>query len=97
MSRFRKLSQTIWHCQYHIIWVPKYRYRILNGQIGREVENCVRKDLENRAIGVNTVCSKGAVNRPISLLTSPFAGFRHQIGLEVLRWLPLPLSDHPSI
>ena len=42
MSRFRKLSQTIWHCQYHIIWVPKYRYRILNGKIAREVENCVR-------------------------------------------------------
>ena len=29
MSRFRKLSQTIWHCQYHIAWTPKYRYRIL--------------------------------------------------------------------
>ena len=42
MSRFRKLSQTIWHRQYHIVWVPKYRYRILNGQIAREVENCVR-------------------------------------------------------
>ena len=20
MSRFRKLSQTLWHCQYHIVW-----------------------------------------------------------------------------
>lgn len=27
MSRFRKLTQSIWHCQYHIVWVPKYRYR----------------------------------------------------------------------
>jgi len=42
MSRFRKLSQTIWHCQYHIVWVPKYRYRILNGEIAREVENLIR-------------------------------------------------------
>jgi len=42
MSRFRKLSQTIWHCQYHIIWVPKYRYRVLSGKIANEVENCVR-------------------------------------------------------
>ena len=42
MSRFRKLSQTIWHCQYHIIWVPKYRYKVLSGRIAREVENCVR-------------------------------------------------------
>ena len=42
MSRFRKLSQTIWHCQYHIVWVPKYRYKILTGKIAREVENCIR-------------------------------------------------------
>ena len=42
MSRFRKLSQTIWHCQYHIVWVPKYRYRILSGEIAREVENLIR-------------------------------------------------------
>ena len=42
MSRFRKLSQTIWHCQYHIIWVPKYRNRILTGQVGKVVEKCAR-------------------------------------------------------
>ena len=42
MSRFRKLTQTIWHCQYHIVWVPKYRYRILSGAVGQEVENCIR-------------------------------------------------------
>ena len=34
MSRFRKLSHAIWHCQYHIVWAPKYRYRILGGQVG---------------------------------------------------------------
>ncbi|MBI9074317.1 MAG: IS200/IS605 family transposase [Desulfatibacillum sp.] len=42
MSRFKKLSQTIWHCQYHIVWTPKYRYKILKGKIADEVENCVR-------------------------------------------------------
>lgn len=42
MSRFRKLSQTIWHCQYHIVWTPKYRYRVLKGEIGEEVEECTR-------------------------------------------------------
>ena len=42
MSRFRKLSQTIWHCQYHIVWVPKYRYRVLHGEIAKEVDNLIR-------------------------------------------------------
>ena len=33
MSRFQKLSHTLWHCQYHIVWVPKYQYRVLDGPI----------------------------------------------------------------
>jgi len=42
MSRFRKLSHAIWHCQYHVVWVPKYRYRILGGAVAYEVERCIR-------------------------------------------------------
>ena len=42
MSRFRKLTHSIWHCQYHIVWVPKYRHRILTGMVGNEVKQCVR-------------------------------------------------------
>ena len=37
MSRFEKLSHVIWHCQYHIVWVPEYRYRVLTGRIKEEV------------------------------------------------------------
>jgi putative transposase len=43
MSRFKKQSQTIWHCEYHIVWVPKYRYRVMAGKIKEEVELCVRE------------------------------------------------------
>ena len=42
MSRFRRLSQSIWHCQYHIVWVPKYRHRILKGELAKDVENLIR-------------------------------------------------------
>ncbi len=42
MSRFRKLSQSIWHCQYHIVWVSKYRYKVLVGKVAEEMENCIR-------------------------------------------------------
>ena len=41
MSRFKKLSHTIWHCHYHVVWTPKYRFRILHGPVKQEVENCV--------------------------------------------------------
>lgn len=41
MSRFQKLSPALRHCQYHIVWVPKYRLRILTGQVGEEVRRCI--------------------------------------------------------
>ncbi len=49
MSRFSKLSQTLWHCQYHIIWVPKFRYRVLEGKIAAEVSNCIRAFSEQQS------------------------------------------------
>ena len=53
MSRFRKLSQTIWHCQYHIVWTPKYRYRILTGEIRTDVTDCIRSFSEQLHCEIN--------------------------------------------
>ena len=50
MSRFRKLSHTIWYC--HIAWTPKYRMRILEGEVAIEVANCVRAFSEQDNIRV---------------------------------------------
>ena len=32
----------LWHCQYQIVWVPKYRYRVLQGKVGNEVGKSIR-------------------------------------------------------
>ncbi|TXK92722.1 hypothetical protein BMR11_18190 [Methylococcaceae bacterium CS5] len=56
MSRFRKLSHVVWHCEYHIVWVPKYRYRVLKDRVGFDAEMIrkyvkfqekIEKDLES--------------------------------------------------
>lgn len=52
MSRFKKLSQTIWYCQYHIVWVPKYRFRVLAGEVAREAETCIRTFSEQQGCEV---------------------------------------------
>ena len=39
ISRFRKLTHVLWHCQYHLVWVPKYQYRVLKGPVGQELYN----------------------------------------------------------
>ena len=38
MSRFETLSHVLWYCTYHLIWTPKYRYRILKEQMRDIVE-----------------------------------------------------------
>ncbi|SDU66181.1 IS200/IS605 family transposase [Desulfobacula phenolica] len=52
MSRFRKLSHTIWHCQYHIVFVPKYRLRILTGKVADEANRCIRAFSEQQGCEV---------------------------------------------
>lgn len=42
MSRFRNLAHVLYHTKYHLIWTPKYRYRVLSGPVKSEVESCIR-------------------------------------------------------
>ena len=40
MGKFRKLSHVFYKCEYHfIVFVPKYRYRILTGLVKTLVEH----------------------------------------------------------
>lgn len=57
MSRFKRLSHAIWCCEYHIVWVPKYRYRILKGAVVEELKKmievyCGRLDCEINALNI---------------------------------------------
>ena len=42
MSKYKKLSHVIYKCDYHIVWVPKYRLRILTGAIRDLVTDDIR-------------------------------------------------------
>lgn len=52
MSRFLKLSRVLWHCQYHLVWVPKYRYKILQEGLQLEVEKWIRLFCEQKSCKV---------------------------------------------
>ena len=53
MSRFQKIAHVLWHCQFHLIWVPKYRYRILEGTVKEEVFNCIQVFVSRLGCGVD--------------------------------------------
>ena len=42
MGKYKKLSHVIYKCDYHIVWVPKYRFRILTGQVKALIEEDIK-------------------------------------------------------
>ena len=42
MRKYKKLSHVVYKCDYHIVWVPKYRFRILTGEVKQLVEDDIR-------------------------------------------------------
>ena len=39
----QSLSHTRWECKYHIVWIPKYRRKILFGQLRQELGQVLRE------------------------------------------------------
>ena len=43
MSKYKKQAHVVYKCDYHIVWVLKYRFGILTGEVGRLVDQDIRK------------------------------------------------------
>ena len=43
MGKYRKQSHVIYKCDYHIVWVAKYRFRILTGAVKALLEEDIKK------------------------------------------------------
>lgn len=43
MAKYRKLTHTVYCCDYHVVFTPKYRFRILEGKVGDIVEHKIRQ------------------------------------------------------
>ena len=43
MNDFRSLSHTKWDCKYHLIWIPKYRKKVLFGSLRKYVGDVFRE------------------------------------------------------
>jgi len=52
MSKFKKLSHVIYYHVYHIVWTPKYRYKVLDGQVKEFMEETLRSLCEWKNIEI---------------------------------------------
>ena len=47
-KRFRKLSHTIYECKYHLVFCPKYRYRVLTDEVRKYTGETIGKLVEQK-------------------------------------------------
>ncbi len=47
-KRFRRLSHSIYECKYHLIFCPKYRYRILKDEVGEYARRQIERLLSQK-------------------------------------------------
>ena len=43
MSDFKRLAHAVWQCKYHIVWCPKYRFRVLDGEVRKTLRDIIRQ------------------------------------------------------
>jgi len=48
MTDYRSLSHTKWECKYHVVFIPKYRKKVIFGQIRRYLGTVLRRLAEQR-------------------------------------------------
>ena len=52
MAKWKKLSHVIYQCSYHIVWCPKYRFRIMKGQVGKYLEQRIESLCEWKQVKI---------------------------------------------
>ena len=59
METAKSGSHTIWDCKYHIVWVTKYRYPVLVGDVGLRARELLREISRIHEMSIHA----GAINR----------------------------------
>ncbi len=52
MRDFKRLAHAVWECKYHLVWCPKYRFRILSGEVGRSVRDIIKQLCEWKKVEI---------------------------------------------
>jgi len=43
VDEFQSLSHTVWECKYHVVWIPKYRRKVLYGDLRKHLGAILRE------------------------------------------------------
>jgi putative transposase len=52
MGKWKKIAHVVYQCSYHIVWCPKYRFRILTGQVRDWLDHRIRALAEYKGVEI---------------------------------------------
>ena len=94
MGKYRRLSHVVYQCTYHVVWVPKYRYRILTGAVAELMDRDIRllcewKDVEVLELSVQVDHIHALFSIPPKISISTFMGFlKGKLAIKVMKSYP---------
>lgn len=56
MNPYRKTSHVVYECNYHLIWVTKYRFAVLTGQVAIRVRELIRQIAQSNEVQILSGC-----------------------------------------
>ena len=68
--QFRKLAHSLYECKYHIVFCPKYRYKLLQGDVAKYVTQQVYR-LSDQKDGIEVLEVKVQVDHVHMVVTIP--------------------------
>jgi putative transposase len=94
MGKYRRLSHVVYQCTYHVVWVPKYRYRILTGAVAELMDRDIRllcewKDVEVLELNIQADHIHALFSIPPKIAISTFMGFlKGKLAIKVMKSYP---------
>ena len=97
------LSHTKWNCKYHIVFAPKFRRKVIYGQLKRDIANILSTLCKRKGVKIveAEMCSDHVhmlVEIPPSISVSSFVGQEmpmNHIPKDFFSYLPPPPSGTP--
>ena len=94
MSKYRKLTHVYYKCDYHIVFTPKYRFRILEGMIKSLIEHDLQvistwKDVQIQELNIQIDHIHMVCSVPPKVSISEFMGIlKGKIAIKLFKTYP---------
>lgn len=94
MGKYRRLAHAVYQCTHHVVWVAKYRYGILVGEVAQLIERrtrmwCEWKDVEVMELTLQPDHVHAGLSIPPKLSVSSFMGFlKGKLAIKVMKSYP---------